>query len=60
MLESPKNYRTVVAETADIGKHLVPIPSRFVKQLKEAEETGIGYQVVGIKLKDERSFDQDA
>ena len=29
-------------------------------QLKEAEETGIGYQVVGIKLKDGRSFDQVA
>jgi|SRR5215831_3550410 hypothetical protein len=27
---------------------------------KEAEETGIGYQVVGIKLKDGRSFDQVA
>jgi hypothetical protein len=31
-----------------------------VDQLKEAEETGIGYQVVGIKLKDGRSFDQVA
>ena len=29
-------------------------------QLKEAEEIGIGYQVVGIKLKDGRSFDQVA
>jgi len=39
---------------------LVPIPSRFVDELQEAEETGIGYQVVGIKLKDGRSFDQVA
>ena len=43
-----------------IGKHLVPIPSRFVDRLKKAEETGIGYQVVGIKLKDGRSFEQVA
>ena len=26
-----------------VGTHLVPIPCRFVDQLKEAEETGIGY-----------------
>ena len=43
-----------------VGTHLVAIPWRFVDQLKEAEETGIGYQVVGIKLKDGRSFDQVA
>ena len=40
------------------GTDLVPIPCRFVDQLKAAEETGIGYQVVGITLKDGRSFDQ--
>jgi len=43
-----------------VGTHLVPIPCQFVDQLNEAEETGIGYQVVGIKLKDGRSFDQVA
>jgi beta-phosphoglucomutase len=43
-----------------VGSHRVPIPRRFADQLKEAEETGIGYQVVGIKLKDGRSFDQVA
>ena len=43
-----------------IARQLVPIPPRFVDQLKQAEETGIGYQVVGIKLKDGRSFDQVA
>jgi hypothetical protein len=39
-------------------KHLTPIPSRFVDELKQAEETGIGYQVVSVELKDGRSFDQ--
>lgn len=41
-------------------KCLVPIPSRFVDQLKRAGETGIGYQVVSVMLKDGRSFDQVA
>jgi hypothetical protein len=39
-------------------KRLVPIPSRFVDHLKQARETGIGYQVVSVVLKDGRSFDQ--
>jgi hypothetical protein len=39
-------------------KRLVPIPSEFVDDLKQAEETGIGYQVVSVELKDGRSFDQ--
>jgi hypothetical protein len=41
-------------------KCLVPIPSRFVDQLKRAAETGIGYQVVSVVLKDGKSFDQVA
>ncbi len=41
-------------------KRLVPIPSRFVDHLKQARETGIGYQVVSVVLKDGRSFDQVA
>lgn len=41
-------------------KCLVPIPSRFVDLLKQAKETGIGYQVVSVELKDGRSFDQVA
>jgi hypothetical protein len=41
-------------------KFLVPIPSRFVAQLKREAETGIGYQVVSVVLKDGRSFDQVA
>ena len=39
-------------------KHLVPIPSQFVDQLKR--ETGIGYQIVSVELKDGRYFDQVA
>ena len=41
-------------------KRLVPIPSRFVDHLKRAAETGIGYQVISVELKDGRSFDQVA
>jgi hypothetical protein len=41
-------------------KRLFPIPSRFADLLKEARETGFGYQVVSIKLTDGRSFDQVA
>jgi hypothetical protein len=41
-------------------KRLVPIPSRFVDHLKQTGETGIGYQVVSVVLKDGRSFDQVA
>ena len=41
-------------------KRLVPIPSRFVDHLKQVRETGIGYQVVSVELKDGRSFDQVA
>lgn len=37
---------------------VVSIPSRFVGQLKNEKETGIGYQVVAVELKDGRSFDQ--
>jgi len=39
-------------------KRLVPISSEFVEQLKRATETGIGYQVVSVELKDGRTFDQ--
>ncbi len=41
-------------------KCVVPIPNRFVDHLKQAKETGIGYQVVSVELKDGRSFDQVA
>ena len=36
---------------------LVPIPGRFVDDLRHAEETNIGYQIVSVELKDGRSFD---
>ena len=41
-------------------KRLVPIPSGFVDNLKRAGETGIGYQVVSVSLKDGRFFEQVA
>jgi hypothetical protein len=39
-------------------KRLVPIPSECVDHLDRGEETGIGYQVVSVELKDGRVFDQ--
>jgi hypothetical protein len=39
-------------------KRLVQIPSRLVDNLRRAIETGIGYPVVSVDLKDGRSFDQ--
>jgi hypothetical protein len=39
-------------------KRLVPIPSESVDQLRREKETGIGYQVVSVSLKDGRYFDQ--
>jgi len=39
-------------------KRLVPIPSGLVDHLKRAGETGIGYQVVSVELRDGRKFDQ--
>jgi hypothetical protein len=39
-------------------KRIVPIPSTFVEHLKRAGETGIGYQVVSVELRDGRKFDQ--
>ena len=39
-------------------KCLVPIPSGCVDRLKQAKETGIGYQVVSVELNDGRFFEQ--
>ncbi len=39
---------------------LVPLPSQLVDLLKGSKETGIGYQVVSVELKDGRLFDQVA
>src|SRR6266478_1040907 len=39
-------------------KRLVPIPCGCAEHLKSAEETGIGYQVVSVQLKDEKIFEE--
>ncbi len=39
-------------------KRIVPIPSGCVDHLKQAKETGIGYHVISVELKDGRAFDQ--
>jgi hypothetical protein len=39
-------------------KRLVPIPCGCAEHLKDAEETGFGYQVVSVQLKDGRIFEQ--
>ena len=39
-------------------KRLTPIPPDSVVELKLNTETGIGYQVVSVTLKDGRHFDQ--
>jgi hypothetical protein len=41
-------------------KRLVPIPCGCAEHLKNAEETGFGYQVVSVQLKDGRIFEQVA
>jgi hypothetical protein len=41
-------------------KRLVPIPCGCVEHLKGMEETGFGYQVVSVQLKDGRIFEQVA
>jgi hypothetical protein len=39
-------------------KRLIQIPNGFVDYLKRDTETGIGYQVVSVGLRDGRSFEQ--
>jgi hypothetical protein len=39
-------------------KRLVPIPSGCVERLDRVKETGIGYQIVSVELKDGRIFEQ--
>jgi hypothetical protein len=39
-------------------KCLFPIPEACLSSLRQVEETGIGYQIVSVELKDGRSFDQ--
>ena len=39
-------------------KHLVPVTTESADLLKREKETGIGYQVVSVKLKDGRRYEQ--
>lgn len=39
-------------------KCLFPIPEACLDQLKRASETGIGYQIVAVQLKDGKCFEQ--
>jgi hypothetical protein len=39
-------------------KRLVPIPTASISQLKRQRETGLGYQLVSVQLKDGRHFEQ--
>ena len=39
-------------------KRLITIPRMFADHLKQAQETGIGYQVVSVELRDGRTFAQ--
>jgi hypothetical protein len=37
---------------------LYPLPKECLAQLKNGAETGIGYQIVSVGLRDGRNFDQ--
>lgn len=39
-------------------KSVFPVPRKWADYLKAQEETGPGYQVLAVKLKDGRCFDQ--
>jgi len=39
-------------------KCLFPVPQECLAHLKQAAETGVGYQIVSVELKDGRRFDQ--
>jgi len=41
-------------------KNLIQIPKAVLNQMAQNKETGIGYVVVSVKLKDGTSFDQVA
>ena len=41
-------------------KCLVPLPPETADRLKREKETGFGYQVVSVQLKDGRNFEQVA
>jgi len=52
-LPPPNNF-----ETWAIMKCLYPIPRACLDDLKRGGETGMGYQVIAVELKDGRYFDQ--
>ena len=37
---------------------LFPVPQECLEHLRQAAETGVGYQVVSVELKNGRRFDQ--
>jgi hypothetical protein len=39
-------------------KHLFEIPHRCLDHVNQVRETGIGYHIVSVELKDRRRFDQ--
>ena len=39
-------------------KRLVPVPGAYVENLKQNKETGIGYQIISVTLKNGRYFEQ--
>lgn len=39
-------------------KCLFPVPQECLAHLRQAAETGAGYQIVSVELKDGRRFDQ--
>jgi hypothetical protein len=39
-------------------QHLIPIPRELAEHLKRQSETGMGYQVVSVTLKNGQHFDQ--
>jgi hypothetical protein len=41
-------------------KHLVEVPAAFREQLNRSRETGIGYHVVAVVLKNGKTFEQVA
>ena len=41
-------------------KHLIEVPADFREQIKQSRETGLGYHVVSVALKDGRNFEQVA
>jgi len=44
----------------DTVKHLVELPTAFRDHIKQSRETGFGYHVVSVGLKDGRTFEQVA